>query len=180
MHCDHLPRARMGPRSPDLTQPATPVAWSCCEALQAPFLRFFVLGGWGRSPPVFALLFSQAVRRCAAGAGTAVPGAETLPSRPYFSAVQRGALGACAAPEGALFCPLGGLFFSPERGSPAARVSARARTRIREGLKRISTPFSIGESVCVGTVFGMCRNGIRHVSERYCVCVTTVSAAGLG
>ena len=65
MHCDHSagPRARMGPRSHDLTQPATPVAWSCCEALQARGSKVFVLGGWGRSPPVFALRPGQAQRR---------------------------------------------------------------------------------------------------------------------
>ena len=98
-----------------------------------------MLGGWGRSPPVFALLFSQAVRRCAAGAGTAVPGAARLPSRPYFSAVQRGALGACAAPEGALFCPLRGPVLLP----PGGCLNARDACSFKRGLKRISTPVFI-------------------------------------
>ena len=127
------------------------------------------IGGLGAKPssePYSALLFSQAVRRCAAGAGTAVPGAETLPSRPYFSAVQRGALGACAAPEGALFCPSGPVLL-PEKGDLRSARQRAARTRIREGLKRISTPvFHRRER--------MCRNGIRHVSERYSACVGTV------
>ena len=156
-----------------------PRSLSCCEALQAPFLRFFVLGGWGRSPPVFALL--QPGRQALCGLEPAQPCQAQRRFHqdrisPRFnaepSALAQPPRGPCSAPLGA--CS------SPERGSPQ-RASARvARTRIREGLKRISTPFSIGESVCVGTVFGMCRNGIRHVSERYCVCVTTVSAAGLG
>ena len=65
MHCDHSagPRAGMGPRSHDLTQPATPVAWSCCEALQAPFLRV-VSSCWGAGGEALqSLLFGQARRR---------------------------------------------------------------------------------------------------------------------
>ena len=125
--------------------------------------------GLGRSPPV------SRTRRCSSarlsGAvrlepAQLVPGAETLPSRPYFSAVQRGALGACAAPEGALFCPPRGPVLPPKGDLCSARQRAE-RTRIREGLKRISTPvFHRRER--------MCRYGIRHVSERYSACVGTV------
>ena len=81
------------------------------------------IGGLGAKPssePYSALLFSQAVRRCAAGAGTAVPGAETLPSRPYSPSPPTGATRA-VRPAG-FRVPRGGALWA-RTGEQTRRVS---------------------------------------------------------